>query len=589
MVLTAPFARPASGQSGDDDTRVRHVVSRLSYGPRPGDIARVRAIGIEAYIEEQLHPERLNDARADAKLSPFPMRGMGSDGLRALDMPDAPIAVRHRTTALEKGMDPALTRAGLTDRARLRLGFLNPEVGGRSVRTGPEPVMEREPELRLLRGVYSERQLYELMVDFWMNHFNIRFGDPFPLFDFEENVVRPRALGNFHDLLVATAQHPAMLIYLDNWLSSAPEDEVRGRLLGSGEGLVRGALSIRARAGLLDKATGLNENYGRELMELHTVGADGGYTQEDVIQVARALTGWTISGWLEDVPDGDFVFEPALHIPGDKVVMGRRIPSGGVEEGLAILDMLAHHPSTAHYISTKLVRRFVADEPPAEIVAAAARTFQETRGDIRAVLATIFAHPGFFAAEVRGAKIKKPLEMVVSALRAVNADIDTRFGEARVLATVLARMGEPLYQHEAPDGYPDVAAAWMSTNAMFQRLRFGLDLARGQVPGVAPDLDAAEALFHELGLAVTEEQVATARRLISDGALLAAAASGMMAGEAMMAAGAGAGDPAMSPDMYKGDAAMMRVLDVSETEAGGTGRSALAVALLLGSPAFQKR
>lgn len=577
-----------------DNQRVTHVLTRLGYGPRPGDVARVRAMGIEAYIDEQLHPERLADGEVRARLEPYRVLGMKFEDLLAYDLPPTPLALRRRSSVLERGLEPPKAKAAVMGedvQARLRAQILNPQALGRVVRAQADrPLAFEYIETRLLRAVYSERQLLELLADFWMNHFNITTGDPYLLADFEENAIRPRALGKFHDLLLATATHPAMLLYLDNWLSTAPEEVVRARVAsGGGSGtLVDGALALRARSSYLAQAKGLNENYARELMELHTVGVDGGYTQDDVLQVARAFTGWTISGWTER-QDGSFVFDPALHEAGDKVVMGRTIPEGGMDEGLAILDMLAHHPSTARFISTKLARRFVADDPPAAVVEAAARTFQETGGDIREVLRTIFRSPEFFSTAAYQSKVKKPIEMVASALRAVDADIDTRFettiqpgnNQGRGLFGVMAQMGERLYGHEAPDGFPDVASAWVSTNALFQRLRFSLDLVTGQLPGITGDIDAASQLFRDLGYPeVTPEQVAAARRLMAASGQEAQGAGGMMA-DRMTDVSAEAA--AMYSPLVKAPAA------ATPEQVAALEARAIALAFLLGSPQFQKR
>ena len=584
-------AQTMDARSMNEEQRVRHVLARLAYGPRPGDPERVRAIGIQAWIEEQLHPERLDDSPLEARLADYEILTMDFEELRAEDAPVARVALRRRTSALERGMDPAVGgERGPVARRRMRAQILNAGVPAELDELTAPGDSEAMLEVRLLRAVHSERQLLELMVDFWMNHFSIQFGDEYLLNDFEENVVRPLAFGNFHDLLVATAQHSAMLLYLDNWLSSAPEEQVRAGMLGGDEGLVEGALRTRGRAPFLEQAKGLNENYARELMELHTVGVDGGYSQADIIEVARALTGWTIDGW-GDRQDGQFLFDPTLHVAGDKTVMGRTITSGGMDEGLQILDMLANHPSTATFVSSKLVRRFVADVPPPDVVADAARTFQETGGDIREVLRTIFTHPTFFSEEVREAKVKKPIEMVASALRATDATIDTRFeGAIEALSQAMTRMGEELYRHEAPDGYPDVSDAWVSTNALFQRLNFSMALARGEIPGIEVDLPAAQRLFGELGYPpVSLEQVTMARRMLTASAEEGAMGGGMMMSGDEMMAGGGEETSTAAESQYMGGSPMMQVLDVADQKAGEADERAIAVALLLGSPDFQKR
>ncbi|MCH8255328.1 MAG: DUF1800 domain-containing protein [Gemmatimonadetes bacterium] len=472
--------------------------------------------------------------------------------------------------------------------ASMRRRLLNPQAS--SMASNLEKPGESELyEARLIRAVHSERQLKEILVDFWMNHFNIQFdlGDPYLASDFEERVIRPLVLGNFEDLLVATATSPSMMRYLDNWLSSAPEEVVKQRLEAGHPVYPTGkdgrrALALRRRQPFFDQAKGLNENYGRELMELHTLGVDGGYTQEDVVQVSRALTGWTITGIRDDGTDGTFVFDPLLHIEGDKVVLGQTIKSGGMEEGSQILTLLAHHPSTAHFISTKLVRRFVADEPPTDIVEAAAATFQRTGGDIREVLRTIFTHPEFFSPSYYEAKIKKPIEVVASGLRAVNGEIDFPDGDDNInigqnqivnnfgnrMEQFLVVMGEPIYGHEAPDGFPDVATAWISTSSVYRRMEFAIALTSGKVPNVTIDLEAAHSLFRQLGFPeATPDQIAQVRAIAaSAGKAERMGMDQQMMDEAMMG-GAGAGDGA-------------------ENELDDR---VIAAAFVLGSPRFQKR
>jgi uncharacterized protein (DUF1800 family) len=316
----------------------------------------------------------------------------------------------------------------------------------------------------------------------------------------------------------------------------------------------------------------LNENYGREVMELHTLGVDGGYTQQDVQEVSRALTGWTLEGGREE---GDFRFNPLLHVEGDKTVLGQTIPSGGVDEGMQILHMLASHPSTAHFISTKLVRRFVADEPPAEIVEAAAERFLETDGDIREVLRAIFFHPDFFAPEHYRAKFKKPIEVVVSAVRAVDADIEPQFMGANI-GEYARQMGEDLRDHETPDGYPDVASAWVSTQAIFQRLLYAMELATESIDNMKIDLDAAQELFRQIGFPEpTSQQVAQARELFK-AMQIEDDPRGRMA--AQMAAGQD--DPGQQED----DPEDRAPVDYDSLEA-----KTVSVALVLGSPDFQQR
>ncbi|MCH7933984.1 MAG: DUF1800 domain-containing protein [Gemmatimonadetes bacterium] len=517
------------------DQRIIHVLSRLSYGPRPGDIERVEAMGVEAYIEEQLRPAEIADDLVREKLAPFTTLNLNLlDGDRVYRLVDAQ-SVRRQALADQKammarveGLQPP-SGSPSTDSlmaARLRRSMLNSRVSGKVVPT--ERLGEVEIlQARMIRAVHSDRQLYEMMVDFWMNHFSVFFDtDEYLTVDYEERAIRPHVMGNFEDLLIATAQHPAMLMYLDNWISTAPEVVVQARL-EAGHAVypdrdLRRSLAIRERAEYFQEASGLNENYGRELMELHTLGVDGGYTQQDVMEVARAFTGWTVTARRQR---GYFTFDPLLHVEGDKLVLGRTIESGGMDEGMEILTMLAHHPSTASFISTKLVRRFVADDPPPEIVAAAARTFLETDGDITAVLRTIFTSPEFFAPEHYQVKIKKPIEVVASGIRATGAELDV-MSEATYsyVQSAMARMGEDLYRHEAPDGFPDVGSAWIATSALSNRIRFAVDLAASQIPAVTPDLPSAISLLTRMGFAEPTEEVNTELATLVDQLILDAAA-----------------------------------------------------------------
>lgn len=552
-----------------DPQKVIHVLNRLGYGPRPGDIEKVKAMGIEAYIEMQLHPERIADPVTDSKLAWFPTLKMGFGELVEAYKPEALIAERRNRTVLDKAAMAEL-RKRERDRStgRRRRAALNPRVSGMD-ELGLSSDDFEVRDARIVRAVHSERQLLELLVDFWFNHFNVTQEEVHLIPDYEGQVIRPRALGKFENLLVATAQHPAMLLYLDNWLSSAPADVVQKRLESGHAAIVgeeTGALAQRRRKPFFDNSQGLNENYGRELMELHTLGVDGGYTQEDVVQVAKAFTGWTLSGVASQRQTGTFVFDPLIHEEGNKVVLGQTIEGRrgieGIEEGLEILHMLANHPSTARFISTKLVRRFVADDPPQELVEAAARTFLETEGDIREVLRTIFASPEFFSPRYYQTKIKKPIEFVASSLRAVDAEFIAKPGNN--LNRAMASMGEALYLRETPDGFPDVGSAWISTNSLMQRIHFGLQLATVDPPNMTVDLDSSAELFEELGFPrPSAAQITRTRFFLTESAGLG---SGMAQMQEMMGPGGGA-----------------------TTGRGPAETRQIAIALMLGSPQFQKR
>jgi len=319
-----------------------------------------------------------------------------------------------------------------------------------------------------LRSVYSQRQLYEIMVDFWSNHFNVfsaKGADRWLTTAYDRDTIRPHALGRFKDLLLATAQSPAMLFYLDNWLSASPN-------------------AVVARLAPNNPRRGLNENYARELMELHTLGVEGGYTQKDVQEVARCFTGWTIR---QPRSEGTFHFEPRIHDTGEKLVLGNRIPpGGGMEDGLRVIDLLSRHASTARFVSLKLARRFVADDPPPSLVNKAAEAFSNSAGDIPTVLRTLFDSPEFFSPAAYQGKVKKPLEFVASALRTTGADVQL----SHQLLRYLGRMGEPLFLAQPPTGYPDVGAAWTSPDMLLTRMNFATDLIANRIPGSRVKLDA---------------------------------------------------------------------------------------------------
>jgi uncharacterized protein (DUF1800 family) len=419
----------------------------------------------------------------------------------------------------------------------------SPEMA--QVERGQRQVFAELAQQKVLRAVYSERQLEEVMVDFWFNHFNV-FGGKGPtrmyLTEYERDVIRPHALGRFGDLLRATAKSPAMLFYLDNWQSVAPEgtqmSAARPEAVGPGRpqrpGLAAGlngrrrpGVTVRpgagARRGRLEpgmqqptqpvqnRRRDINENYARELMELHTLGVDGGYTQKDVREVARAFTGWTIQNPRRG---GEFRFEPRMHDDGEKVVLGQRIkPGGGMKDGEAVLDMLARHPSTAQFVATKLARRFVADEPPPALVKRAAARFAETNGDIREVLRVILTSPEFFAPAAYRAKVKTPLEFVASAARATGVNLPN----AMPVVQALRELGMPPYMCEPPTGYADQAAAWVNTGALLNRMNFaialtggGRDRARGAAP--APSLTADAVIKSSLAGELSEATRSTIAR-----------------------------------------------------------------------------
>ena len=419
VVTIAPIRSELSHEQ-----QVNHVLSRLAYGARPGDIEKVNSLGIERWIARQLSPESIDDPVADSAVVAY----------RTLTMPTSELAgifrqVRAARRDSMRGQAPEMR----DDRRMLQLSL--GEVAA----------------AKLTRAELSERQLYEQMVDFWENHFSVFAGKGqtrlfIPAYD--RDVIRPHAMGKFRDLLGAVAKSPAMLFYLDNARSSS---------------------------------RGLNENYARELMELHTMGVDGGYTQQDVGEVARALTGWSI-----DQQQGVFVFRPRLHDAGEKLVLGNRITRGGIGDGEEVLDILARHPATVRHITQKLVVHFVSDSAPPALVDRCAATFRRSDGDIRETLRCIVSSPEFFSRAAYNAKVKTPFELVASALRATGAVIDATPRSAQAVA----RLGQPIFGRQTPDGWPDRADEWMNAGAMVNRTNFGLALAAGRVPGVRVLVDS---------------------------------------------------------------------------------------------------
>ena len=380
---------------------------------------------------------------------------------------------------------------------------------------------------RILRAVYSERQLQEVMVDFWTNHFNVFAGkgaDRWLLISYDRDTIRPNTLGKFYDLLLADAKSPAMLFYLDNFQSVSPNAQgqrpnqtgqtrpgaardplielMRGRNPNRNPNLSMSNNPQQQRPQQQQQRRGINENYARELMELHTLGVDGGYTQKDVQEVARCFTGWTIiaprgagaaaqgvmNGPMGDMlrtKAGTFIFRPGVHDNGEKIVLGHKIPAGGGEkDGLMVLDILAHHPATAKFIATKLVRHFVSDDPPPALVDRVAQTFLKTEGDIREVLKAIFFSPEFNSAAAYRAKVKRPFELAISAVRTLGAD--TNGGPQ--FHQWIARMGQPLYGFQTPNGYSDIAENWVNTGALLERMNFALALVSNRIPGTRVDL-----------------------------------------------------------------------------------------------------
>jgi uncharacterized protein (DUF1800 family) len=458
--------------------KIDHALNRLTFGPRPGDADRVRGLGLQKWIDLQLHPERIpENPDLEARLAPLDTLAMTAAEM-ARKYPrrisaqgatkDVPLQGRPRSEAVRR-----LAAASTVER-RAMLAQIAP----------PQVIVHDLIEAKLLRAAYSNRQLAEVLADFWFNHFNVylnKGADRYLVTSYERDAIRPHVFGKFSDLLRATAQHPAMLFYLDNWQSVDPQAVER--------------LAARRRPGsnFLRRFRGLNENYARELLELHTLGVDGGYTQQDVVEVARCFTGWTIR---DPRQGGGFHFEDRLHDKGEKTVLGVKIPAGrGQEDGLQVLDIVSRHPSTARFISRKLAQRFVADQPPDSLIQKMAKSFTKTGGDLREVMKTMLDSPEFWSEGAWRAKMKSPLEMVASAVRRLDADVDSAF----LLGQAIERLGQPLYRKAEPTGYSDLAEEWTTTSGLLQRLNFAEALASNRIRGVrigkAPGLDADAALL----------------------------------------------------------------------------------------------
>ncbi|HEX7961395.1 MAG TPA: DUF1800 domain-containing protein [Terriglobales bacterium] len=616
----------------NDHERALHVLDRFTFGARPGEAERVLAMGVDKWFEEQLQPASIPNATLEAKLNQFRTLKMQPKELVEAfppnnliqkvaqgkqPMPADPIEGglyevlidryneqknanntatppddAAKKAAEQKAQDdaqhvaqmllsmpkdkrlPMLMQMPVGDRRTLVTSlkgdwrdklFADFSPADREVvqaMNGPGGVVTSElQQSKVLRAIYSERQLEEVMTDFWFNHFNVflnKDADQYLTTSYERDVIRPHALGKFRDLLVATAQSPAMLFYLDNWQSIGPD-------------------SLAANGGKPPKPgsqpqqqKGLNENYARELMELHTLSVDGGYTQHDVTEVARVFTGWTIQ---QPELGGGFLFDPKKHDPGDKTILGTTIKEGGENEGLQVLDMLSRSPKTARFIALKLARRFVADDPPEALVARMAQTFQESDGDIREVLRTMFHSKEFWSPAVYRAKVKTPLEFVASTIRATGTEVNN----AQPLVQAVARMGMPLYQMQPPTGYSMMASTWMNSDALLDRLNFALTLSNGKVGGTK--FDASRVLA--LGVLTSGPKRAVAKP-ISTGS------SGLQRAVSLVEDALVGGDVSEQTE-----AALERQLNdpaISDHILDDPGKPlAMSVALILGSPEFQRR
>jgi uncharacterized protein (DUF1800 family) len=571
----------ASASQMDEQKRAIHVLNRFTFGPKPGDVQRIQAIGVDQWFDEQLHPDKIDDSALDARLSQFRTLKMSSNELvrdfpspqmikmvengkasvprdpqekaiyqaaidrerqkqaRKQDAADTQNEQQNQSSAvqaagrrgggnLEDRMYASLSADSLLDeppdqrfkdlmkmgpddmravaqslnqqkREQLVDGFTPQQKETIQALVNPQLVVQGElMQAKLLRSIYSERQVEEVMTDFWMNHFNvfINKGQPehYFLTSYERDVIRPHALGKFKDLLLATAKSPAMLFYLDNWQSIGPNsDAAKGRPNARPGHFRRGPFGMivyeppRQRPNPNPqnpqqkgkRPSGLNENYAREVMELHTLGV-GNYTQKDVTELAKVLTGWGIE---KPQQGGEFKFNERAHEPGKKYVLGKEFKEDGEKEGTKALEMLAHSPATAQFISRKLAVRFVSDNPPESLVQRMAQTFTKTDGDISEVLRTMYSSPEFWAPEAYRAKVKTPFDFVVSAVRASGADVE----HAQPLIQQLQKLGMPLYGMQTPNGYSMKSDAWVNSAALLNRMNFGLALASGKLPGVQWD------------------------------------------------------------------------------------------------------
>jgi uncharacterized protein (DUF1800 family) len=432
LLLWVSVTAPASAAT---DPKVLHAINRLSFGARPGDIQKVETIGVERYIQQQLQPEKIAaSSQLSRELAQLPTLQM---------TPAELLKFRPQRSPNEKSPNEKLPNQSSP----------NAQKPGKQAKQMARTPLEEAVQARLLRATESDRQLQEVMVDFWYNHFNVFAGkglDRFWVGAYEQTAIRPHAMGRFRDLLGATARHPAMLFYLDNWQNTAPNSPgARGRFQG------------------------LNENYARELMELHTLGVKGGYTQQDVVTLAKILTGWSIGR-----PGGTFAFDAKRHDSSDKVFLNQPIKGGGVEEGDRALDILAKHPATAQHISYKLAQYFVADEPPKSLVDRLAQKYLVTDGDIRAMLDTLFRSGEFWDSRYYNTKFKTPYQYVISALRAS----DTKLENYRPVYGALQQLGMPLYGCQTPDGYKNTQDAWLNPDAMTRRISFATAIATGRLP-----------------------------------------------------------------------------------------------------------
>lgn len=536
------------GKALTEEQKIIHVLNRLGFGARPGDVERVKALGLNKYIEQQLNPDSITDSVADLKVKNLEVFNLSTAEVFA-KYPNPGALIRqleggkNNQAQNNQNADQQMTDKDRRDRqAKLRDYYVKYDL---------RPANLLIPQItanRVLRGVYSEKQLQEVMVDFWQNHFNVFAGKSavrWYIPSYERDVLRKNALGNFKDLVIGTAQHPAMLFYLDNFESISPNasinnnqnaDRLQKMMQNGGTLPPQMRERIKKNRGLTDaqldqllkqlkdnpqvnqqrQKRGINENYARELMELHTLGVDGGYTQQDIIEVAKCFTGWTIAdprgyrkaaanditgkenkqlnrlqrqaGIPDDLESGEFYFNKNWHEGGTKTFLGQTINEGGMKDGLKVIDILVSQPATARFIARKLAVKFVNDNPGEELVGRVAKAFLDSKGDIKTTLKALFTDKEFYAPENYRAKIKTPFELTVSAIRTIGAD--TNSGGA--MLAMLNKLGEVPYGYQAPTGYPDTAEDWVNAGALLERLNFSVALASNQIPGTKSDLKLFE-------------------------------------------------------------------------------------------------
>lgn len=496
-----------------------HLLSRFTYGARPGDIDNVVEMGLETWLDRQLRAD-FSDKTLEKKLRPF-----NALNLTASEMAETyPNPARLLRMAQQEGDYSQEELADMSQQDRRRTLRAYMEANGLK---SQRDLVGQLIGQKVMRAVYSENQLQEVLTDFWFNHFNVALQDNQArayLLPYERDAIRPYVFDPFRDMLGATAKHPAMLHYLDNAQSSSPDSVPntmntnlqrleeqpgwRGRVARRSIEQGRQQMQRHRQEAMQDipenvrPRRGINENYARELMELHTLGVDGGYTQKDVEEVARALTGWTtlpigdradqVRSQVERrgarvgfVLEDPFLFRADAHDATPKTILGHYFPSGGgVEEGERVLDIVAQHPSTAHHMATKLATRFVSDAPPQELIEDLTSVFLETQGNLTAVMQTLAHSPHFWSEDAQQSKVKSPFELTISSLRALDADVRP----TRELVEWVDKMGQPLYRYLAPTGYPDEADFWINAGALLNRMNFGLELATGQIAGVQVDL-----------------------------------------------------------------------------------------------------